>query len=50
MKNDKIVEFVKCNKDDLRFEIEMRLKARYIKFIIIKLANYNLYCIFVNYI
>ena len=50
MKNDEIAEFVKYNNDNLKFKIEMRLKALYASFIIIKLINCDFYCILVNYI
>ena len=50
MINDEIVEFAKCNKNDSKFEIEMKSKALYTNFIIIKLTNCNLYYIFINYI
>ena len=50
MKNDEFIEFIKCNNNDLRFKIKTKLKIRYINFIIIKFANYDFYCIFINYI
>ena len=50
MKGDKIVEFIKYNNDNLKFEIKIRSKVRYANFIIIKFLNYNFYYILVNYI
>ena len=44
-----MIEFVEYNNNDLRFNVEIRSKARYINFIIMKPINYNLYCIFINY-
>ena len=48
MKDNKIIEFVECNNDDLRFKIKMKSKTRYASFIIMKIINYNLYYIFIN--